>query len=409
MHPILRALIVILILAPAAAADVPVIDNPREAPTERTITYEEAWRAGADDEADFIFGVIGDVATDTAGNLYLLDFQQFTVFKFSPTGEYLGTVSRQGEGPGEINYCFGMTRWDEDHLALEKTVPSGLVLVKNDGTPDRNLQFQFASRSENQRFAFADGLAIRDGYLVTGGQAVRLENGLRYTTNFTVTLDRDLKEIHSFGDHESAVVFADEVTVDEAREFSPTRTWALGREGEVYFAPQRDAWVIEVRRTTGELVRIIRRDFEPHRRTKEEKEDAKSRWTFSSDGSLPPIHYRMCDTDPAIRRMAFHGDELWVWSPGQEKDLPEGTATRFDLLDRTGHLVEERSLAFPYDPEQDGLHHLDDGRVVRVKAFTSAHDASQAGWQVQKGETKVVGSDAGDIVLEVIVYRPAGG
>lgn len=409
MNPILRVLIVIFILAPAARADVPVIDNPRQAPAQRTVRYEEAWRVGADDEADFIFGVIGDVETDADGNLYLLDIQQFTVFKFSPTGEYLGTVSRKGEGPGEINYCFSMVRWDEGHLALDKVIPSGLVIIANDGTPDRNLQFEFSPRSDTQRFAFATGLQIRDGHLVTGGQASRVENGLRYTTDFTVTLDADLKEIHNFGDHESGVVFADEVNVDEAKEYSPCQTWALGRDGEVYFAPQRDQWVIEVRRTTGELVRTIRRDFQPHRRTKEEKEEAKSRWTFSSDGSLPPIHYRMCDNDPAIGRMSFVGDELWVWSSPVDRDLPEGVATRFDVLDRPGHLVEERSLAFPYDPEQDGLHHLDDGRVVRVKAFTSAHDASQAGWQVQKGEKKAGGQTSDDFILEVIVYRPIDG
>jgi hypothetical protein len=404
--PILRALLATCILAVSARADVPVIENPREAPARRTVAYEEVWRAGADDAADFIFGVIGDAETDAAGNVYLLDTQQYTVFKFGPDGEYLGTVSRRGEGPGEINMCFSMERWDADRLALDKTMPSSLVLVANDGTPDRNLRFQFEPRSENQRFAFAHGLQIRDDHLVTSGQAMRLEHGLRITTHFTVTLDRELREIHNFGDHESGVVFADEVTVDEAREFSPVATWALGRGGEVYFAPRRDDWLIEVRRSTGELARVIRRDFEPHRRTKEEKEAAKSRWTFSSDGSLPPIHYRMCDTDPAIARLDFLGDELRVWGPRSNEELPEGIATRFDVLDRAGRLVEERSLAFPYDPDQDGLHHLADGRLVRVKAFRSSQEASMAGFEVQKGEEKVDGSDSGDVVLEVIVYRP---
>lgn len=408
MATVLR-LVFLCLLATYALADVPVIDNPREAPVQRTVHYEEVWRAGDDDEAEYLFGVIGDAETDAEGNVYLLDTQQYIVFKFSPDGEYLGIVSRKGEGPGEINMCFGMNRWGEDHLALDKTIPSGLVLVKNDGTPDRNLKFQFESRSENQGFAFAHGLQIRDGHLVTSGQATRLENGLRHTTHFTVTLNRELEEIHSFGDHESGVVFADEVNVDEAKEFNPVGTWALGREGEVYLVPRRDAWVIEVRRTTGELLRTIRREFEPHHRTKEEKEKAKSRWTFSSDGNLPPIHFRMCDTDQAIDRMTFLGDELRVWGSRIEKDLPEGTATRFDVLDRTGNLLEERSLALPYDPEEDGLHYLADGRIVRVKAFTSANAAAYAGWDVQNGEEKENATDLDDFILEVIVYRPVDG
>ena len=408
MYSVLRPLALCLV-ASVAMADAPVITNPREAPVQRTVHYEEVWRAGADDEAEYIFGVIGDAETDAEGNIYLLDTQQYIVFKFSADGEYLGTVSRKGEGPGEINMCFGMNRWDGDVLALDKAVPSGVVLVKNDGTPDRNLKFTFESRSENQRFAFAHGLRIRDGHLVTSGQASRLENGLRYTTHFTVTLNRELEEVYSFGNHESEVVFADEVNVDEAKEFNPVGIWALGREGEVYLAPRRDAWVIEVRRTTGELVRTIRRDYEPHRRTKEEIEEAKSRWTFSSDGNLPPIHFRMCDTNQAIDRMTFLGDELRVWGPRIENDVPEGTATRFEVFDRTGHLLEERSLALPYDPEEDGLHYLADGRLVRVKAFTSAHAASNAGWDVQNGEEKEDASNLDDFILEVIVYRPVDG
>jgi hypothetical protein len=396
-------------IASTALADVPVIDNPREAPTERTVQYHEVWRAGADDDADYIFGVIGDAETDADGNIYLLDTQQYTVFKFSPTGEYLGTVSRKGEGPGEINMCFGMTRWDEGHLALDKTIPSGEVIIANDGTPDRNLKFEFESRSETQRFAFSTNLAIRDGYLVSGGIASRYENGLRYETHFTVALNRDLQEIHNFGDHESGVVFADKIDVDEEREFNPVGHWALGCEGEVYFAPKRDAWVIEVRRTTGELVRTIRRDFEPHRRTKEEKENAKASWTFSSDGNLPPIHYDMSDTDPAIGRMAFVGDELRVWRTWREDALPEGIATRYDVFDRAGRLIEDRSLALPYNPEEDGLHHLEDGRLVRVKSFSSAQAAASAGLSIQRGEEKLDGSDSEDIILEVIVYEPEEG
>lgn len=405
MSPGLRILIICL-FASTALADVPVIDNPREAPVQRTVHYEEVWRAGADDEADFIFGVIGDAETDAEGNVYLLDTQQYIVFKFSPDGEYLGTVSRKGEGPGEINVCFGMTRWDQDRLALDKAIPSGVVIVMNDGTPDRNLKFSFEPRSEDQQFAFATRFATRDGYFVASGQASRLENGLRYTTRFTVALDENLVEIHGFGNHESGVVFADEVLVDEVGEFSPVDNWALGRDGEVYFVPERDDWVIEVRRTTGELVRIIRRDYEPHRRTKEEKEEAKTRWTFSSDGSLPPIHYRMADTDPAIDDMFFVGDELRVRSSGQVRDRPQGVATRFDVLDPTGHLIEERSLSLPYQPDEDGLHYLEDGRIVRVKAFTSAQVASNVGWNVQKGEEKEDAAGLDDFLLEVIVYRP---
>lgn len=97
--PTVLRLVFMCLLATSALADVPVIDNPREAPVQRTVHYEEVWRAGADDEAEYIFGVIGDAETDAEGNIYLLDTQQYIVFKFSADGKYLERSAARVKGP----------------------------------------------------------------------------------------------------------------------------------------------------------------------------------------------------------------------------------------------------------------------------------------------------------------------
>ena len=73
-----------------------VIGNPAE-PVEPVIesTPKELWRIGGDtDDEDEFFGVISQILSDDAGNVYLLDSQLNEIKVFSPDGEYLRSLGR---------------------------------------------------------------------------------------------------------------------------------------------------------------------------------------------------------------------------------------------------------------------------------------------------------------------------
>ena len=57
-------------------------------------------RDGAD--PNFIFGEIGGIQVASDGTIYVLDNRALEVRVFSSEGEYLRTIVRRGEGPGEI-------------------------------------------------------------------------------------------------------------------------------------------------------------------------------------------------------------------------------------------------------------------------------------------------------------------
>ncbi len=59
-------------------------------------------RIGAVEGADYeIFGQIGALAVDTAGDIYVYDQQVPALRKYAPDGRYLATLGRKGRGPGE--------------------------------------------------------------------------------------------------------------------------------------------------------------------------------------------------------------------------------------------------------------------------------------------------------------------
>lgn len=68
-----------------------------------------------------MFGDIRGLEADSAGNIYVLDYQTSEIRAFGPDGRYLRTLTRKGEGPGELKEANGMvltksgTIWAQDH------------------------------------------------------------------------------------------------------------------------------------------------------------------------------------------------------------------------------------------------------------------------------------------------------
>lgn len=92
------------------------------------------------DDPNYIFGDIRGVQAASDGTMYVLDFQAAEVRVFSPDGEYLRTIVRYGEGPGEILEADGILLsgdtliWinDRSQMAIIGVDPGGEELRRFD-------------------------------------------------------------------------------------------------------------------------------------------------------------------------------------------------------------------------------------------------------------------------------------
>ena len=84
----------------------PAIDSVGPGITDVQIGLQFGSREG--DDPNFIFGNIRGIQAASDGTIYVLDFQAAEVRVFSPGGEYLRTIARRGEGPGEIAEANGI-------------------------------------------------------------------------------------------------------------------------------------------------------------------------------------------------------------------------------------------------------------------------------------------------------------
>ena len=410
MSIILRVLFFILPLQTLAVAQVTVINNPEEAPVKVAFEMDEVWRAGANEDEDFMFGVIGEVLRDKDGNLYFLDTQQNEIFKFSPDGRYLKSITRNGEGPGEISLCYFCDFWSDSAMGCLNIFPQGFVRFDLEGTPLSSLKTtplpDLGSEETISLFKFTR----RDGFMVSSGRHFMFENGESTQIEFLSSFDEDVNEVHRFAQNPTGYNFRKPITVDEDADFIPYSSWALGSQGEVYLAPGRTGFLIEVRDCLGNLKREIHRQWHPEKRNKEEKSEAKNQWSFSTNGDkLPEISYKISDFPTTIMTMQWIDQNLWVTTSKTIKKSKVKQIQIVDVFDKEGHLLEERSFNLPFDSDKDQLHWLDGGRVVVVKNIKSARLAAQdSDTQVQVGDSIPKSEDDEDSILEVILYRVKG-
>ena len=77
---------------------------------------EPELRIGSVDDPDYMVGFIGDIALGPDGLLYMLEWGEGAVHRWTPEGERAGAIGRRGEGPGEFEQAislgfFGDSLW----------------------------------------------------------------------------------------------------------------------------------------------------------------------------------------------------------------------------------------------------------------------------------------------------------
>ena len=155
------------------------------------LELEELWRVGGDD-SDMLFGLVTQVMADPEGNIYILDTQLSEVQMFSPDGEFLRTLSRQGEGPGETQYPVDLFLMSDGTIGLVQTFPGKIIKVKQDGTPAGSITIGGGDPTQGGFVRLVDAKESA-GNLVLGGEriVVNQEEGKRIGTNFLASFNED--------------------------------------------------------------------------------------------------------------------------------------------------------------------------------------------------------------------------
>lgn len=96
---------------------VKVVKNPKEPYYgELVLDLEENLVIGREDDDNFLFFRVRDVALDSENNIYILDSGNYRIQKFDTKGIYIQTIGKKGQGPGEFENPLSLYFDKEENL-----------------------------------------------------------------------------------------------------------------------------------------------------------------------------------------------------------------------------------------------------------------------------------------------------
>jgi hypothetical protein len=355
-------------------AGVVQVTNPA-APSDgkSTITLAEAWRAGGDDE-EIIFGVIGDVAVDAQGNLYALDQQLSQISVFDKDGNFLRTIGREGEGPGEFRRASQLFTTPDNKIAVAQMMPGKIVLLTTDGKPGGDFPMPPAPDGGTQMIWDAG----------SAGRSVVLGSGTMAQRDNKFTMKSSLKLVAADGTIRGTVAERTQendmanMSFDEKTARRPV--WTASADGKLFVNDAFDAYEIKYYGADAKLARVATREYQHRGRNKEEMEEGRPRMMIRrGGGGGQRFDATASPTDPDIMSMFAREDgTVWVLSSRGARDLPKGTLARFDVFDGNGRFVREITVQGDASWSRDGIQIVGD-RLVVLKGLRSAQRAMMAG------------------------------
>jgi hypothetical protein len=122
-------------LACATGADAQTVraDNPPVWGT--SVEVVEELRIGRlDGPPEYAFSVVGDLALDAHGGVYVYDQLDTAIRQFDTRGRFVRQVGRGGSGPGELRRVKGLAVTDDGDLAVWDLGNSRIAVFDSSGT-----------------------------------------------------------------------------------------------------------------------------------------------------------------------------------------------------------------------------------------------------------------------------------
>lgn len=89
---------------------------------------------GGQGQGQYQFNKPRGIATDTSGNIYVADWGNSRIQKFSPTGEFLQTIGKQGTGAGELREANGIAVDAAGNMYVAEALNHRIIKYKPDGS-----------------------------------------------------------------------------------------------------------------------------------------------------------------------------------------------------------------------------------------------------------------------------------
>ena len=230
-----------------------VVKNPKEPMYgEEVFSLEEELSIGeVAGTEEYMFSRIDDIAVDDEENIYILDSKQTHIKTFNRDGEYLKSIGRKGQGPGELQYPVNLTISPMNEI-LVNDYARCLSIFSIDGNFLRAVSLT-TMRMISKPKADSRGNIVAS-YMVFGEEALLVLK----------KFNSDLEEMYA--------IFSTEVLkYPYLNPYYPHCYWEITKDDNIIWGfPTK--YELQVLSPEGNLIKRIVKDYKPVKITNEEKE-----------------------------------------------------------------------------------------------------------------------------------------
>jgi hypothetical protein len=388
----------LLIVAASATAEVPRLmdtDGPAEGVVR--LELEELWRVGGEDE-DVLFGRIVNLTGGPDGNVYILDNQLCQVTVISPEGEFVTTLGREGDGPGEVRQAIGLAVMDDGMVAIASGFPGKAVRLHADGTPADTV-YPIGVPADGHvgvmiSLQWADGVLAGSGARLVMDPSGQTEN---YADRFLAVCTGDCAEPVRILRKKTPLDPTAQKYV-ERDDYYIDRRWVMGSGALIYAPMERDAYEISVFDRTGELQRVFGRTYEQRERTQEDKEAVAPLINVSGRFAETVAE----DRDECVARLMYDFDDDSVWSlsaHGANEPEDGEVLESWDVFSADGEYLRQVQVPRGEEIVNGASFLVGGGRLVVLRGVSSSFDSEDEDEETEDPEEIEVEP------LEVICYR----
>jgi sugar lactone lactonase YvrE len=338
--------------------------NPAE-PIDPPVTLEltQQFQVGGYDEEVF-FGVIIDILEDEQGNIYMLDAQLNEIQVFDPAGNHIDTIGREGEGPGEFRRPSNLFWTPDGNIGVLQTFPSKIVMLTPDGQPAGEFP---TPKFEGEGFpALINAEYAKDHLALIYVVGQPSESGF-VQKNVLCLMDAEgnvSAELHSAN---AQMQMANPV-ISEAQWDLFRNRWAAASDGRVFAVKDFRKYEVTVWGPDGKVDRVIHREYPPHVRTDQEKQDVMDVYKrFTRQIPVPDLKYEVENEHPPVNfgNVYTRADgSFWVQTSRGSVGQPDDVIGVFDVFDPKGRFVRQVTLKGQRDQDNDAVFFVGDRLYV---------------------------------------------
>jgi hypothetical protein len=340
-----------------------------------TVTPDRLWEIGGDSEEEGeFFGVINRVLVDDEGNVFLLDNQLNEVKVFSADGEYLRTLGREGEGPGEFRQPVDMVFLSDGTLGVMQLAPGRVVKLTMDGDPAG--EHPLPAQEGGSPLIIIGGSRMGDNLLLMGNEN-KMGEGKIDIIRYAALVGPDGTELMRLLESPRTIEFANAV-LSEQDWSTFDRRWQVASDGTFYACPEFADYEVDIWSADGTKEMVITRDYTHWDRPQSEKDRVKGIFEAFTR-QIPNAQIKVSDYDQDIANIYPRSDgTLWVLTSRGLRERPDGVLGIFDVFDADGRYVRQVTVKGKGDPLQDG-YFFEGDRLFVVTGFLDAAMAAQGG------------------------------